>query len=117
VFAGIMLIIAGVMNVLDALWAFDHNNTRVDTLLYSSSLTGWGWFYLIVGIALIVVGIAIFRGAPWAMWTGVFAAALGAMVNVLWIFAYPITSLLLVGLNILVIYALIVHGEDFAEEF
>jgi hypothetical protein len=110
VFAGIMMVIAGVVNVLNALWAFDHDNTSVDALLYSSSLTGWGWLYLILGIGLIVVGISIFRGAVWAMWTGIIVAAVAAMLNVLWIFAYPISTLVLIGLSILVIYALMVHG-------
>jgi hypothetical protein len=115
VFAGVILIIAGVMNVVDALWAFDHDNTRVDTLLYSSSLTGWGWFYLIVGIGLIVVGVSIFRGAVWAIWAGILAAAFAAVANMFWVFSYPIESLVLMGLNFLVIYALVVHGADVEE--
>jgi hypothetical protein len=115
VFAGVILIIAGVMNVLDALWAFDHDNTRVDTLLYSSSLTGWGWFYFIVGIGLIVVGVSIFRGAVWAIWAGILAAAFAAVANMLWVFSYPVESLVLMGLNFLVIYALVVHGADVEE--
>jgi hypothetical protein len=115
VFAGIMMIISGAMNVLDGLWALDHDKTPVDSLLYSSSLTGWGWFYLIVGIVLIGVGIGILRGASWALWAGVFAAAIGVLLQMLWVFAYPITSLVLMGVDILVIYALLVHGDTMEE--
>jgi len=109
-FAGTIIIIAGVMNVLNGLWALDHDNTRFDALLFSSKLTGWGWFYLLVGIALIGVGISIFRGAPWATTAGVAAAGVGMFLNFLWVFAFPIPSLVLIGLYTLVLYGLMTYG-------
>ena len=110
VFAGTIILIAGVMNVLNALWAFDHNDTRVDSLLYSSSLTRYGWLYLLLGIALIVVGVSIFRGAEWASWAGIVAAGISMLLNMAWIFAFPIPSLVLILLDTLVLYGLVMYG-------
>ena len=69
-FAGIMLIIAG---VIDAIYGF------IAVFLPSSSyfivgegglvlldVQGWGWWHVIIGAALILVGIALFSGAGWA---------------------------------------------------
>jgi len=109
-FAATIIIVAGVMNILNGLWALDHDNTRVDSLLFSSKLTGWGWFYLVVGIVLVVIGVSIFRRAPWATQAGVIAAGIGMFLNFLWIFAFPIPSLALIGLYTLVLYGLMNYG-------
>ena len=42
VFAGVVLIIAGIMRILDAIWAFSYNGTVVDNLhgaIFGHSLT------------------------------------------------------------------------------
>ena len=112
IFAGVVLCLAGLMNVADGLWAFNHDETRVDTLLYSSNLTVWGWIYLIAGLLLLAVGVALFFRFEWALWTGVLAAFFGVLLNFLWAFAFPIPSLILVGLNLLVIYGLAVKTPE-----
>jgi uncharacterized membrane protein HdeD (DUF308 family) len=68
-FSGVVLIVAGIMRVLDAIWAFRYNGPVVDNLheaVFGHSLTTYGWIWLIVGVILIVSGfppVAV-RAAP-----------------------------------------------------
>jgi hypothetical protein len=111
-FAGIMLILAGAMDVVDGIWAIGAQDTAFDTIIWDGNLDAWGWFYLILGIALIAVGFGVFQRAQWAVWGGIAAASVGAVMHMFWVFTYPIASLVLVTLNVLVIYALSVYGAD-----
>jgi hypothetical protein len=110
-FAGVMLILAGLLDIVNGLWALDHKDEVGANLLYSSNLEGWGWFYLIVGIVLIVTGFFVFQRAPWAVTLGVIVAILGAVTNMFWIFQYPLASIVLVIINVMVLYALVVYGD------
>ena len=65
-----------------------------------------------VGIVVFVAGLALFQRAQWARWTGVAAATIGLMANFFWLFAYPIGSLIGIALASLVLYGLLVYGDD-----
>jgi hypothetical protein len=112
VYSGVMLLLLGVKVFLDGLWALDRADTVVDSLFYSDNLRFWGWLYFIVGIVVFVAGLALFQRAQWARWTGVAAATIGLMANFFWLFAYPIGSLIGIALASLVLYGLLVYGDD-----
>jgi len=111
-FSGIMLIIVGCLDFVDGLWALDRSDTKLaDQLLYAEKLGTWGWIYVILGIVLIATGIGVFARAQWARLVGVIVASVSIVANMLWVFAFPITSLILILLASLVIYGLVVYGE------
>ncbi|MFI5045446.1 MAG: hypothetical protein ACHQIG_00160 [Acidimicrobiia bacterium] len=116
-FAGVILILAGLLDVVNGLWALDHKNTPGDALLYENNLERWGWFYVIVGIVVIVAGFAVFQHKSWAVTVGVIVAVIGAVTNMFWIFQFPIASIVLVIIYVMVIYALVVYGgrEQYVE--
>jgi hypothetical protein len=111
-FSGILLIVAGVMQILDGLWALDARDTAIDALFWDDNIEAWGWFYLVVGIVLVVTGAFIFRRALWAMSAGVAIAAIAAVINIFWIFTYPLAAILLITLNLLVVYGLVTYGLE-----
>jgi hypothetical protein len=112
-FAGIMLIIVGLLDVVDGLWALDRADTKLSsTLLYADKLGGWGWFYLILGIVLVLAGIGVFYGAQWARWTGVILASVSIVANMLWVFFAPGVVIIHILLASLVVYGLVVYGES-----
>jgi hypothetical protein len=111
-FAAIILMVAGTMQFLDGLWAIRTQDTAIDALFWNNNLEAWGWFYLIVGIGLIVTGVFIFRREPWAYGVGIVVAVIGAVLNIFWIFTYPLASILLITLNLIVVYALTTYGVD-----
>ena len=111
-FAGFMLMLSGVLNILDGLWALTHDDTAVDAVIFENDLTGWGWFYLILGIVLVAAGFAVFRRAQWAVMVGIVFALIAATLNFFWIFAFPIATAVIVTLNVLVVYALTMYGRE-----
>lgn len=119
VFGGIVLIIVGVLNALFGLTAV----IGPDSVYFANTETGavwlfdvstWGWWHLILGLALVVVGLFVLRGATWARIIAVVLASLN-IISQLAILPYqPLLALALIGLNLLVIFALIVHGKELA---
>lgn len=108
-FAGLMMILAGVLDGLNGIWALQADDTKL-AALFADNLTAWGWIYLILGALLVVAGFAVFARASWAVLVGIIFGLIGATLNMLWIFDYPIASLILVALNVLVVYGLTVYG-------
>jgi len=108
-FAGIMLIIVGALNIVNGLWALDHKAT-VPALLYEDKLETWGWIVLIWGIIVVLAGFLVFSRNQFGRWIGIIAASIAMIVNMTWIFAFPIAALVEVFLSALVLYALVVYG-------
>jgi hypothetical protein len=112
-FSAVVLITGGVMRVIDALWAFDKDDEvgeRLQVLLWEDNLAAYGWLWLIVGVLLIVAGFGVMTGSQMARWFGIVMASLAAISAMLWIYAFPIWSLLGVLIAVMVIYALTTYG-------
>lgn len=110
-FAGITLVIVGMLDVINGLWALDREGD-IPELFYESNLETWGWIYLIGGIIVVLAGFAVLNRAQWARVVGIIVATISVVVNMLWVFAFPIQSLILAFIGILVIYALTVYGGN-----
>jgi hypothetical protein len=110
-FAGLMMILAGALDVLNGIWAMQADDTKL-TALFADNLTAWGWIYLILGGLLVFAGFAVFARASWAVLVGIIFGLVGATLNMLWIFDYPFASIVLVSLNVLVVYGLTVYGLE-----
>ena len=111
-FAALILIIAGVMQILNGLWALDAQDTAIDAVFWNDNIEAWGWFYLVVGIVVAVTGVFILRRAYWATNVGIAIGCIGAIINIFWIFSYPFASILLITLNLLVVYGLTTYTWD-----
>jgi uncharacterized membrane protein HdeD (DUF308 family) len=119
-FSAVVLIIAGIMRVLDAIWAFRYNGAIPNNLhnaIFGHSLTTYGWVWLIVGAILIAAGLLILSpsaglSAEISRWIGILAAAVGAITAISWMPYYPVWSLTYVAIAIMVIYALSAHFDE-----
>jgi hypothetical protein len=112
-FAAIVLMTAGVMRIFDAFWAFDKDDeltANLQVLLFDDSLDAYGWIWLVVGVLLIAAGFGVLGGSQSARWFGIFVAAISAISAFLWIYAFPIWSLVSVLISVGVIYALATYG-------
>ena len=76
------------------------------------SLTTWGWVHLLGGAVLIVAGLCVFAGQTWARAVGVLVAVGSLIASFAFLGAYPVLSLVMIALGIVVILALTVHGSD-----
>ena len=108
-FATIVLITAGVMRIFDAIWMFRYNGAIPQNLqgaTFGTSLATYAWIYLIVGIILIVAGVAIPTGSQSARWVGIVVGSLMAISAILVMPYYPVWALVYVAVGLLVVYAL-----------
>jgi magnesium-transporting ATPase (P-type) len=120
-FASVVLIIAGIMRVIDAIWAFGYHGALPDNLqdaLLGHSLKTYGWIWLIIGVVLIVAGILVLGpsdrpGAEISRWIGIIAAGLSAITAIFVMPYYPVWSLIYIAIAIMVIYGLSArYGEQ-----
>lgn len=114
-FAGVMMLLVGSFHIIQGLVAvFEDEYFLVSTsgLAVSMDFTAWGWTHIIGGIVLVLAGIAVFSGRIWARTVGVILAVLSALVNIAFLAAYPIWSVTMIAVDILVIWALTVHGAE-----
>jgi hypothetical protein len=114
-FAGIMLIIVGVLQAIQgvvALFNDEYYLVRPSGLVVQLDYTAWGWTHLILGVAAIIVGAGLFSGNTAARVGAVIVVSLSAIANMAFIAAYPWWSLIVIAIDILVIYAVLVHGRE-----
>jgi Short repeat of unknown function (DUF308) len=110
-FAGIMLLIAGVLNVIYGIAAIGNSSFFVnDTKYIFSDLNTWGWVTLVLGAFQVAAAFSIWAGNQFGRWFGITAAALSAIGALLALPAYPFWSLAIFALDILIIYGLAAYG-------
>jgi hypothetical protein len=115
VFAAVMMIMVGVLHAIEgfvALFKDSYYLVSKNGLVFSVDYTAWGWVHLIAGLLVAGAGAALFTGRMWARILGVGVAALSLLVNFTFIQAYPVWSTVLIAVDVLVIYALTVHGRE-----
>lgn len=114
VFAAWMLLLAGVFGIIDGLVAIVNNEVYVVTEdgIAAFDFTAWGVIHLCLGIVVVLAAFGVASGRLWARLVGVFAATLSAVSQIAFITAFPLWSVVIIGLDVLVIYALLVHGEE-----
>jgi hypothetical protein len=118
-FAGIMMVLLGTFHIIDGLVALFNDEYFLVTrsgLAVSADFTVWGWVHLIGGAVIVAAGIAVFSGRVWARGIGVVVAMSSAVVNLGFLSAFPVWSSLMILIDILVIWALTVHGGELREE-
>ncbi|MFG2820875.1 hypothetical protein ACGFX4_15785 [Kitasatospora sp. NPDC048365] len=110
VFAAVMLVIGGTLELLQGISAIAKDDLVVVTRDYtfSFSTSAWGWIHLILGIVIVLAGLALFSGAVWARVVGIVVAALSMIANFLWLPHYPVWSVVLIAVDAFVIWALCV---------
>lgn len=111
VFAGIMLMIVGVMNFIGGIGAIDDSKFFIANTKYViGDLNTWGWVILIIGAVQVATALGVWAGNALSRWLGVFFASLNALVQLLLLPAFPLWSLALFTLDILVVYGLVAYG-------
>jgi hypothetical protein len=113
VFAGVLLLIAGVLNIIYGIAAIGDSKFFTENAVYIfSSLHTWGWILLILGVLELVAAFSLFSGGEFGRWFGIFIASLNAIGALLAIGgAYPFWSLAIFALSIIIIYKLVEGPE------
>ena len=110
-FSGLVLALGGIFAAIDGLMAVYKSTFFVGNAVFVfSDLKTWGWITFGLGAAAFVSGLAIFSGREWARWLGIGIAGLGAIGQLLTAQAYPLWSLMIMGVYLLAVYGLAVYG-------
>jgi hypothetical protein len=79
---------------------------------YEFDITAWGWIHLIVGVLGIALAAGLITGAVWARAGTIVIAAISIIVNFLWLPYYPLWSILVIALDLIVIWAVTTWRTD-----
>lgn len=117
--AAVVMVTIGTLNIIQGLAAIFRDEAYWVTLggsVLTFDVTTWGWVHLLFGILLIVVGVALTRGSTLARVVGIFLVALNLIAQFSWSTLYPFWALIVIGLDVMIIYALVVHGGELKGE-
>ena len=110
-FAGIILAIVGVLNVIYGIAAIGDSSFFVgDTQYILSGLNTWGWVSVILGALQMLACVSVIRGGQFGRWFGIGVAGLHSIAALLSIPAYPFWSLAIFAVDLLIVYGLAVYG-------
>lgn len=120
VFSGVMMIMIGVFQAIMgfvAIFKEDYYLVGRTGLVVELDYTAWGWVHLIFAIVVLLAGFSVLAGQMWARVVGIILAVLSAIGNLVFLAAYPVWGVIVITLDVLVIYALCVHGREVKEAF
>ncbi|MEU0161705.1 hypothetical protein ABZ154_23435 [Streptomyces sp. NPDC006261] len=107
-FAGVLMLCQGVVAALQGIAALGDSDVygTVGDYAYRFSLTSWGWIHLVLGLCAAITGAGLLRGAGWARVAGIVMASLALFAQFLFLPYAPVWSVLMIGVDIFVIWAL-----------
>jgi hypothetical protein len=110
-FASIMIVIAGVLNIVWGIAAIGNSKFFTQNATYIlSGLNTWGWIVLIIGVLQLFAAYSISVGGQYGRWLGIVVAGINSIAALMSISAYPFWSLCLFGIDLLIIYGLAAYG-------
>lgn len=112
-FVGVLLMIAGILDIVYGIAAVSNSKFFVDDTRYVfSDLHTWGWITIILGVFMLCASFSLFAGRAFGRIVGVLAAsltAIGALLDVGG--AHPWWSLGVFAICLICIHGLLVLGE------
>jgi hypothetical protein len=112
-FVAILLLLAGVLNIIYGIAAVGNAHFFDNTQYVFSSLHTWGWITIIVGIIQMIAGFSLMGGGGFGRVIGIIAASIGALESLLSIGgSHPWWSLAIFALCLWILHGLIVFGEE-----
>src|SRR5262245_47380011 len=114
VFAAAIMVTVGIFQILEGIVALVNDEFFVvgPKYTYEFDLTTWGWIHLLIGAALVLVGLFLFTGNPWARGAGIGIAILSMIANFMWLPYYPFWSIILITLGVAIVWALAVYQPE-----
>jgi hypothetical protein len=110
-FAGFLLGLAGIWNVIEGILAISESRVFVgEQVFVFSDLNTWGWIILALGVLQLTAAFTVVAGNEFGRWIGIGAAGANAIGQLLFVPAFPLWAMSMFALDILIIYALAVYG-------
>ena len=117
-FAGAMLLLLGMFHIVEgflALFRDEYFHVPSAELTVHVDWSVWGWTHIIIGVAMIASGIGLFTGRTWARVVAVLVCLASAIITLSFAKADPVWSTLMMILDVVIIWAVIMHGSEMKE--
>ena len=115
-FAAVILLLNGLFSATQGLVLLigpeSYRSVDVNGEFVLFDLTGWGWWNLILGVLLIVAAAWLSVGGAFGRIVAVIVAVISAVFQVVLLPVQPFWSLVIIAVDVLVIYAVVVHGDE-----
>jgi hypothetical protein len=112
-FSAVVILIVGSFNVIWGYGALDKKELFNESSLVYSNLSFWGWSFIVIGALQVLTAFLLFvRRVGGAILAGI-GAAFSAVVAFLALFGNTEWSLAILALDILIVWAIFGHMEDF----
>ncbi|WP_433788884.1 DUF7144 family membrane protein [Actinoplanes sp. CA-252034] len=115
IFSGVIMMLLGSFQLIEGIVAIIRDEYYITTtagLVVDFDYTVWGVFHATLGLLAMAAGIGVFLGQMWARVVGIGIAGMSALGNLLFLPAYPFWCAVVIAVDVLVIYALAVHGRE-----
>ncbi len=114
IFAGVVMLVLGSINIIQGLAALLNSDYYLVTQggLLVFDFTAWGTIMLVAGSLLLLTAFGLLMMKGWARWLAIFVVSLNIIAQVSFLSAFPIWTIVIVGLNILVLFAVTVHWKE-----
>ena len=113
-FASVIMIVSGVFSIIWGVVGLVRNEVFVGrhANVINLDYTAWGWINLILGLVVLLAGASLLTGSRWAGVVAIVLAALSAITNLLVLASSPVWSVVVIACDLLVIFAVTVHGDE-----
>jgi hypothetical protein len=118
VFAAAIMIMVGAFQVIAGLTALLKSGYYLvgeQELVVNVDYTAWGWVHIGLGALAVAAAFGLMAGQMWARIVGITMAVVSAVINLAFIPAYPLWSIIVIALDVVVIYAIAAHGDELTE--
>jgi len=114
-FAGVLFFLAGLWNAMVGLVALvvEGNRSISEPDLVIRDVTAWGIVLLVLGGIEVLIGIGILARAALARLVGIGLVTIGAVLHLAFHQGNPGWAFTLLAIDVLIIYVLTVHGDEF----
>lgn len=114
VLAAVLMCIVGIFNIVTGLVAVFNDTiySQGKNVTVALDVTGWGWFHIVWGLLLLGTGMALYAGQTWARVVAIVLVSVNMITQLMEMPAYPLWGLVILTLDILIIWAIIVHGDE-----
>jgi hypothetical protein len=110
-FAGFMLAVVGVLNLIYGIAAIDQARIYVrDVAFVFGDLQTWGWFLAVIGAVQLCAAIGVWKATEWGRWLGIAFATANGFIQFFVMPAYPLWAVLVFMVDVIIVFGLLTYG-------
>ena len=112
-FAAVMMWLTGGLHAIAGMVGIftEEFYVTIPDYIFTFRAETWGWTHMVLGVVVFAAGAGVLSGITWARIVGVVLAGASLLISFAWLPWYPIWSSIIIAINVLVIWALTVHGR------